>query len=437
MSNIAILTNFQDLHPGYSLSGIVHDQAIMLDRFGHKVYFYTCETYNDEYDIDMPAEPVRKIPFVNLIDYQTEKDFTPEHEKYSDKLKEVLIAEFRQKNIEFAFSHDWIFTGWNLPYSLAIRKANPHLIKTSWLHWVHSVPADVRFPHGRDWWDIRRYGPNHKIVFPNSTERTRVAEQFKGHIQDIRIIPHIKDLRTLFDFDPETWRFIDDFPGMMQADIVQVYPASTDRLHAKQVQHVMGIFGAMKQRGFSVFLAIANQWYGRPHEQKISDYHEIAKHFGLRKDEDYVFTSEWDKQYGVGIPKRILKEMYLCSNIFIYPTVEESFGLVGPEAALAGNFMVINKSLSMMFEVFGNTGLYLDFGSHHNIFNPANVGTGMSWDTYLDNVATVIIGRLAENEAYQSRTWCRKVYNMDNLYLHRYEPIMGESKTWGKGIKEA
>ncbi|GAG48967.1 unnamed protein product, partial [marine sediment metagenome] len=96
---------------------------------------------------------------------------------------------------------------------------------------------------------VKRYGPNHKIVFPNNTERLRVAEQFQGTIDDIRVVPHIKDLRTWYDFDKETLRFIDDFPGVMNADYVQVYPASTDRLGAKRVDAVAGIFGQLKSRG--------------------------------------------------------------------------------------------------------------------------------------------------------------------------------------------
>jgi hypothetical protein len=160
----------------------------------------------------------------------------------------------------------------------------------------------------------------------------------------------------------------------------------------------------------------------------------MAAQAGLEPDE-FIFTSEWDEKYNTGIPKKMLRELLLCSNLFIFPTVEESFGLVGPEAALAGNFMVLNKSLYMMFEVYGNAGLYVDFGSHHNIFDPKNVNPDMTWDAYLDQVASLILGRFVQNEGCLTRTYMRRIYNMDNLYLHYYEPIFNESKMWGKGIK--
>jgi len=430
--NVAILTNFQDFNPGYSLSGIVADQCIMLDRYGHKVHLYTCDSYNDEFDdVDLPCEVHRKIPFCHLTDYKEEKDFSKEHEMYGKTLKNVLVEEFKTKKIEIAFTHDWIFTGWNLPFSYGIRLANPHLGGVNWMHWVHSVPSDLEYPQGRDWWDIRRYGPNHKIIFPNAIERTRVAEQFKGQIDDVRIIPHIKDLRTWYDFDEETWEFIDDFPGVMQADIVQIYPASTDRLRAKQIDMVANLFARFKEKGFTVCLVVANQWATEKEQEKdIQNFLDLAPKLGLKPNEELIFTSAWkDGKYNTGLPKKILRELQLCSNIFVFPTVEESFGLVGPEAALGGNFMVLNKSLYMMFEIFGNSGLYCDFGSYHNIFDPKNIGITM--DQYLAGVCNLILGRFSQNEVFQTRTWCRRVYNMDNLYNQVYQPLMAESRLWG------
>ncbi len=418
MSNVAILTNFMDFHPGYSLTGIVTDQCIMLDKWGHKVYLFVNEQYNPEYDTTLPAERLKVVPFGHLKDYTSETQLTPEHKEYSSKISTMLKEQFQELQIDYAFSHDWIFTGWNLPFSEGIRKAL--LPDVKWLHWVHSVPSV-----NRDWWNINRYGPNHKVVFPNNTERQRVAEQFKGNIDNIRIIPHIKDLRTWYEFDKETKRFIDDFPGVMNADYVQIYPASTDRLSAKRVDAVVGIFGQLKKRGHTVCLVVANQWAtGRARKEDVERYYKIAETAGLLRDKEFTFTSEWDEKYATGIPRRMVRELQLCSNLFIYPTREESFGLVGPEASLAGVFVCLNRSLTMMYEVFGHEGIYFDFGSHHNNFDPPDV------QAYYRDLATIILGRIKQNEAVMAKTFCRQTYNYDALYLNVYEPLLSESKLW-------
>jgi glycosyltransferase involved in cell wall biosynthesis len=278
-----------------------------------------------------------------------------------------------------------------------------------------------------DWWKIKDYGRTHKLVFPNGTDAVRVAEAFKGELEDVRIIPHIKDPRSWCRFDSETRRFIDDHPNVLQGDIIQVYPASTDRLESKRIGVLIDIFGAIKKRGLKVCLVIANQWaQGREEQQPLKPYYNRALKQDLVKDEDFIFTSDWDpERYGTGIPRRILQELQLLHNLFVFPTREESFGLVGPEAAMSGAFMVLNRNLDMMREVFGNNGLQMDFGSFHNEFKPPH-------KEYYRDVAIIILGRMYNNESIRTRTFCRKAYNYDALYIHIYEPLLMESKLWAK-----
>ena len=84
MAKIAILTNFMDFNPGYSLTGIAKDQVIMLLRHGHKVNLFVNSNYNkdsgspvsDEEIVKFGGDPknyqmVDKIPFQNLTDYHS------------------------------------------------------------------------------------------------------------------------------------------------------------------------------------------------------------------------------------------------------------------------------------------------------------------------------------------------------------------------------
>lgn len=428
MAKVAILTNFMDFNPGYSLTGIVKDQCYMLLRHGHKVTLFVNDQYNYNNGVPVEEEDVVRlggdfsnyemkavIPFQNLTDYKSISDVSEEDHKIIEKTKNVLVKEL--EDTDFVFTHDFVFTGWFLVYGQACRQASPHLPNVrGWFHWVHSVPSAMS-----DWWFIRQYGPNHKIVYPNYTDRLRVAEQYRGVIDDVRVIPHIKDLRTWFDFSPETCRFIDKYSGVMEADVIQILPASVDRLASKRVLEVCKIMSGIKKQGRTVCLVIANQWAtGRQQKEDVDGYRVKAIREGLIDQKELIFTSDFESPtFDVGIPQHMIRELFLCSNLFIFPTREESFGLVVPEAALSGCFLVLNKSLQMQIEVSGNAAIYFDFGSFHQEHSVQS-------DRYYDDIGFVIAGRMKENEAVMSRTFARQTYNMDSLYHKFYFPAMAE-----------
>lgn len=415
---VAILTNFMEFNPGYSLTGIVKDQAQMLARHGHEVHLFVNQKYHGEkFSEDVTLH--KTIPFAHLKDYTKLSALTDDHKKTVEDTAKMLSEELQ--DFDIAFTHDFVFTGWFLPYGLGCKEASKNLPAIRWFHWIHSVPSSLR-----DWWMIKDYGPKHKLIFPNKTDRLRVAEQFRGEMKDVRTIHHIKDIRTWFDFDEDTWAFIDEHPNVLNSEIVCVYPASTDRLSAKRVDKVILLMSKIKQFGHSVCLVIANQWAtGKARREDVAQYYKIAKRNGLVPYSEYIMTSIWKEKYATGIPKRILRELMLCSNLFIFPTREESFGLVAPEASLSGAvFMVLNKSLAMQLEVNGMHGLYFDFGSYNYAVNTPTE------NKYYRDMAFIILGRMKENEVIRHRTFVRRSYNMDYLYLREYAPVIAESLTW-------
>jgi len=437
--NVAILTNFQDFNPGYSLTGIVLDQCEMLLKYGHNVHLLVNENFRADHvdqihrrllsvgeEVVMERFSLRKIvPFAHLTDYISAINWSTDHKYTSVRVCDALVPYFKENHIDVAFTHDWIFTGWNLPYAGGIRFTSSVLPNMAWLHWVHSVPSVMR-----DWWELKAYGPAHRIVFPNASDRRRVAEQFRTSEQNVAVIPHIKDPRTWYKMSDETKELIDAYPAILSAEMVQFYPASCDRLAAKGVQYLIKIFGAWKAHGISVFLAIANQWAtGRQRKEDISKYIKMARDVGLT-EEEFCFTSEFDKKYETGIPSNMLMELMHLQSVFIFPTREESFGLVGPEAALSGCLMVLNGSLTMMREVFGNMGMYFDFGSFHSGFEPVQ---GM--DKYLEAVAMVIFNKYKLDPSICTKVICRQQYNMDYLYRSSYVPAMNDIVVSASNIK--
>jgi hypothetical protein len=118
----------------------------------------------------------------------------------------------------------------------------------------------------------------------------------------------------------------------------------------------------------------------------------------------------------------MIREVFLCSNLFIFPTREESFGLVVPEAALSGVYMVLNKSLHQQIEITKANCIYFDFGSFsHNVKMEDP-------DKLFHDIAFIIAGRMRQNESLKIKTFCRQQYNYDNLYRKYYLPTIQELK---------
>lgn len=412
---VAIMTNFQEFLPGYSLTGIVKDQLKMLKRNGDDPHLFVNEKYHGE---DFPGIEIHKsVPFAHLTDYRARKEVKPEHKLTINNT--VAMMEKELADFDCVFTHDWIYTGWNLPYALALQQVHNKLPNARWFHWIHSVPTAES-----DWWTIMSYGRGAKLIYPNETDSLLAAEQFRGDMNHVRVIHHIKDVRSFWDFDEDTWTFIDKVPQIMSADVVQLLPASADRLHAKRVREVITIFGHLNRRVNEVCLVVANQWATeRQHKEDIAGYYKHASTCGLTPGQDVVFTSDIMPKYQVGIPKRMVRELFLCSNLFIFPTREESFGLVVPEAALHGLLMVLNRSLTQQYEVAGRGALFFDFGSYRHKW------TNDMGDRYFSEVAQIIQGRM-RTEAIRSKTFARQTYNMDALYNREYLPLMKESRVW-------
>jgi len=81
-----------EFQPGYSLTGIVKDQAIMLSRFGHDVHLFVNSGYNGE-EFDESVTLHKSIPFAHLIDYKSINDITDEHKGIIEQCRKNLVEE--------------------------------------------------------------------------------------------------------------------------------------------------------------------------------------------------------------------------------------------------------------------------------------------------------------------------------------------------------
>jgi glycosyltransferase involved in cell wall biosynthesis len=415
--NITILTNFKILNPAYSLVSIVLDQIATMNRYGHRVKLLVAEQFEDEENIledkRYECEVKKVVPHPELIDYDSIQDLTDEHKQVAENLSKILLNELN--GFDFCFSHDFVFTGWNAPYCAAIQKLKYELKDLRWLHWIHSIPPSPQ----KDWWNLRLLGRRHRLVYPSETDHMRVATAFRTDLDGILVIPHTKDARTFYDVSDDVWTFIDKYPIIMSSDILSVIAASTDRLGPKRLREAILISKYIKRAGWSVCLVCANSHAVRK-PKSIEEYKAIARRNGL-SDQEFIFTSEFQApRFENGIPRRFLRELMLLSNLHLNGSREESFGLTILESALTGVMPVLNHDLGVMREVANSRGLYFSFGS---CFKPLVIDDEAA---YLESIAGTILSRIKQNEGVSLKGYVRKTYNLDNVYLKHYLPILSD-----------
>jgi len=399
----------------------------MLERMGHSVDILVNEKFQDKYPVP-PNVGIRKcIPDMDQKDYALESQLTEEHKLYVEKLAPILVDVL--KDYEICITMDISFIGWHMPHFLALERAAEQTRHCLFLHFINSVPP--RFPTPQyDWRDIGRLGANHKIVSFTAHNRDILAHWYKTQPEDVLVIPHITDPRIENNFCQETWDLIDDMPNILQGDIVCVYPASTDRLNPKQVHIVLGLFDAFKRRNMRCALVIANQWAtGRCPKENIEKYKNLGIGLGLRYGEEFLFTSEWRApKYETGISREMLSNLRKCANFFPFPTIEEAYGLVGLEAALDGQYLVMNSDVGCFKEIYGESAHYEAFGAIEQ-----NSVKGMTYEqvvVYLDDMSQRILEGMVKDKTCMAKTHIRCQNNMDKIYFI-YEDIFTKWQTHG------
>jgi glycosyltransferase involved in cell wall biosynthesis len=210
--------------------------------------------------------------------------------------------------------------------------------------------------------------------------------------------------------------------NVASADVVQVYPLSTPRMESnKQISKVIRILGSIKAQGKSVRLIIPNAHANAENEKEaIKQMLSFAETQGMTQKE-VIFTSLVEApKWELGIPHEAVRDLFLYSNLFVFPSISENCPLVLLEAAAAKNLLVLNSSFPAMHDFFGEDALYFEFGSIIK-----NVRCEDE-NKYYFEVAMIILGELHKNKPLLANAKLKRLFNEDYIFKEKLEPIMYE-----------
>src|SRR3990167_4917561 len=434
---VCIFTTFSEISEAYSLNRIVQDQLKMLLSHGYSPTVIVAESFEPAGIYADSRVTLKRIPNVPVYN-EVKKD-----ESFDDDVKKLEVALTNiLKDVDVVITHDVIYQNAALKHNLAARKVADGLPGLKWLHWIHSATSPVTLANlkpifGDQYLEvITKPFPNSFYVFFNYYSVPRVAQNFGVPQEIVRVVHHPSDLQAVFGLSEDVARLVSD-KKIYSADAICVYPIRLDR--GKQVQMVIKTMAMLKEFELSVKVIIVD--FHSTGGDKVTyrdELKNLAIDWGLNSDE-IIWTSEVKEQWNVEIPHEDVMGLMRMSNVFIMPSVSESYSLITQEAGLNKCVVVLNQDFAPFRDIFGANAIYRQYSANIG-FNgqDGNVNTEYGpGDAYPEERATyeknyhkdtagMILSQLKNNKNLALSIFLRKYRNLDFIFKHELEPLFME-----------
>lgn len=419
---VSILTTFADFKPEFSLTGVVNQQLKALLKYGYKPVLFVLENFTDDKKVPKGTEIRKILPQLVLEPYSAGNADNIE----KDAAKAQKAMEEHMGDVDVCLAHDIIFINSYLPYNVAMRHGiDGQLSHIRWLHWMHSGPS-YRQLDKTVWDNLHTLPKNSRLIYMNYSDVRRAAEHFNVLPKDVRTIFNPMDIRELYNFSPLT-REIIEANDLMSPEFLAVYPLSTTRMDAagKQLSKAIWIMAELKRKGKTVVLVVPNAHANAQKEKDaIERMYQYAYSKGLERRE-LVFTSLHDiPKYELGVAHRVVRELFLLSNLFLFPSVSENCPLILLEAMAGKNILVLNESFPPIKDFGQENAIYFGFGSLLEKDRDFPQGE----DKYYQDIATLVISEYNQNKAIKAQTRLRREFNIDWIFRNQLGPAIVEVK---------
>lgn len=413
MKRVALFTTFFEATSGYSLIGVAQTQLEELLRRGYDPAVLVQANFTEA-----PAPSVWRSEVVDLRavvpEMHLETGLHDEFEGRVEAIHEALVDALA--DVDVCITHDIILQNWYKEHNVAMRryaKQRPDLL---WLHWIHSCPTPTRnldYP-----WDVRYTPPPGYIIYPNATDKALVCQTYGLGGQEWRVKVtrwgHSIDPLSLWPYDVLT-KDLAAKADLFGGEVVAVYPARLDR--GKQPEKIIRLMAGVQRAGYEPRLLVIDwQSSGDNFQRYIDELLGLAEGLGIGGK--VHFTGRLDDRCNQGVPRRTVTELMDLSNVYIHPSRVETYSLVVHEAMLRGCLCVLNHDFPVMRELFGESAIYMDFGSDrvHRTYKPDE-------QAFWNDEALRLLAELRGNRAVTAKMTARREWNPSILWKE-FEPLL-------------
>ncbi|WP_033163921.1 glycosyl transferase [Clostridium sp. KNHs205] len=424
--NVAILTMFSSLPTTYSLVNVVAEQLYMLLRSGMGVKVIVNGNFDDSEKfgifLDERIEWV-KIPNeingcpIRLFDYKTIDEKL--HDSFYEEAEFSAVAfEKALSGVDVCILHDILYTGWNYVYNIALRIAQKNLSEVRFLAFSHSFPVyrPLNIPEGMS----GRFSPmpNTLFVYPTASGIPALARQYDVPEGQCRVVYNSIPLTGSLCREVQELHSRTD---LISPDVLMVYPGRLTL--AKKFDKVAAFAGCMHkltERTVKVVLCDFPSADIEPEVYKAA-VRAIGKQCGLSGD-NMIFTSDYG--YPQGFPRQGVLDLFTLSNLFVCPSLSETFALTAIEAASRGNFIVLNQAVPALNEIGTSINAYFMKWDAVNFGYQTSETYVPSEKAYYEKHAAEIYKLMREDRSLFAKTMTRARYSSEWIWKNQLEPLI-------------
>lgn len=349
---LILLTTLGAFHSSYSLTTVIHDQAVAGIKAGYQVDLVGMKSMSAKNRLD-----IKDLTYVPLIPNVGWKEDEVDAEKTSQIL-EAIIPYLRESAPATVITHDLLLQSWYLTAAASLHAIGDSIPGIRWFHQVHSSvgprPAQLHrctLPKG------------HRLAAVNYSDVGRLANYYQTQAEDIVTIPNIRSAPEFFGLSHTAAR-IADITELELADVVQIFPLSTPRAFAKGIDKAMEFLGRLREDfGLVVKLVVANS--DAPGNQSTMDTLRALGQDTL-KGGFYLTSDLIPTTGGLGLPMDDIRGLMQFQNVFCFPSTSEACGLTMLEAALSKSILVLNDDLPVLKDfIHPEQAIWVPWGSIH------------------------------------------------------------------------
>ena len=323
---------------------------------------------------------------------------------------DAIVQEIKSQLIEIIGNTDWLIAhnvcslNKNLALTAALKQISENQIKLQFILWHHDLawttPRYRNELHNGYPWDLLRTDwPQVKQVVVSESRQIELAKLLNVSNRRINVVPNGIDAAYFWKFELQTQEIYKRL-DLISADPLLLLPVRiTPR---KNIEYALKVVAELRKRFNNARLVVTGPL--GPHNPTNAEY--LKRLVELRRELNiegsaYFLAELIDRP----LSNEVISDLYRLSDLLIFPSREEGFGIPILEAGLAG-IPVFCADIAPFRELGGSQVTYF------------------SLDTDPSDLAAQLIKSLESSSVFALRKRVLQNYSWEKIYTTKIAPLL-------------